>query len=212
MTEAVQENQPLSPDDVEALKQNILKLKERLDQEEERREKYKIEVVFSRKKTNRGPFGGSIILMRSRSAMNGDGDELMYPCPSLADGPKCPGLIPPENVSTFLDVAVCPECGTNWPRKKLSDSTFYLVDAAQWAFILSREFHRCGCNASIYMKTSGMDLREQSRLELAKPQRGDALRDARLSRGYAMYQMYRILQDVSAGATLEKLLKAFITG
>lgn len=203
------ESQPLTQVDQDALKARILELKRLLDQEEERREKYKIEVVFDKRKTTRAAFPGSVIVLRSGSAMSGDGDEIVYPCPNKDT--KCPGIIPPENISTLLDIAYCDVCGINHPREELSDFTFYRLEPAKWAYVLAREFYRCGCNASFYMKTAGEDLREHSRSELARPQRGDALRTARKSRGAVMYELYRIIQDISTGADLEKQLKALIT-
>jgi hypothetical protein len=203
-------SEPLSPEEQEQLKQRVIRLKQLLDEEKERREKYKIEVVFDKRKTTRGAFPGSVMLLRSGSALSGEGDEPVYPCESPGL-PRCPGLIPPENVSTFLEVAVCPVCGYNTPRDQLTDATFYRLDPEHWSYVLAREFHRCNCDASIYMKTAGVDLRTQSQLELARPQQGDALRTARKSRSAVMYERYRILQDISTGASLEKQLKALIT-
>lgn len=203
--------EPLSPEDQEMFKQRILALKAALDQSKDRQEKYKIEAVFDKRKTTRNSFPGSVIILRSGSALSGDGDELVYPCP--APGPvPCKGLIPPENVSTFLDVAVCPECQYNAPRKDLTDATFYWLEPQAWAHVLAREFYRTGCTASFYLKTAGVDLRKQSELELNRPQKGDALAAARRSRGAVIYEMYRVIQDISTGASLEKQLKALITG
>lgn len=191
------------------LKERILSLKALLDEEKERREKYKIEVFFGNRKTTQVPFPGSVVIMRSGSAMSGDGDEIVYPC--LAPGPRCPGLIPPENISPLLNYALCPHCNFKTKPDDLKDGSFYKVDAEKWAYVLAREFYRCNCDASIYMHTSEVDLRKQSGLELARPQHGDALRVARGSRKAVMYERYRILQDVSTGASLEKQLKALIT-
>lgn len=167
--------------------------------------KYKIEVLFDRRKTTRGPFPGAMVVFESGSVLSGGGDEIVYPCPD----DRCKGYISSKFIAPMSQSAFCVACKKPWRTKDLKEARFFVLDPSKWAFVIAREFVRTGCVADIYMKTAKVeDLRKRALIQ--KPG-GENLAAARGDRDFVMYQLKNILTDVNAGSSIEARVRALIT-
>jgi hypothetical protein len=161
--------------------------------------KFKIELNFGKDRSDRGHFPGSLIVLRSGSALGGGGDESMFFCPDN----NCPGFIPQNLVSSMLRIAVCPKCERQWHQGLLSDMMLFRLTHQFWATVVARCFIRLGSDADVYLKTHPIDLRIQTMKEQLKDMGGVQMGAARSKRIRLMYSLPRILKDLSNGADLE---------
>jgi hypothetical protein len=168
--------------------------------------KYKIELNFGKERSSKCHFPGSLIVLRSGSALSGGGDESIFFCPD----DSCSGLIPPELVSSMLRIGVCPKCRRQWKQQLLPDMRLFRLTYQHWAVVLARYFVRLNSDADIYLKTHPIDLRIQTGKELKKRKGGEHLRLSRAKRIRVLYSLPKILQDLSAGADLEKRFGQFL--
>ncbi len=202
----------LTAEEAEDVEKRLKALSLVLDAEDEYQATFKIEVVFDKRKTNRGAFPGSVVLFRVGSGLAGEGDEVLYPCPSRdLTGQPCAGIIEPTAISAMLGLAICPKCQQKWKRDELKEVTAYYLPPEKWAHVIAREFFRLSCDADISMKIAERDLRQGSRMELAAQRGGEALYQARSSRRTITYRLVDIIKDVNAGAEVEKRIRAYIT-
>ncbi len=167
---------------------------------------HKIEVNFGKDRSTDGHFPGSLIVFRSGSAFDGGGDEPLFPCPD----DKCPGFIPPNLVSSMLQIAVCPKCRRQWKQDQLYEMRLFRLTAQHWAKVLARYFIRLGSDADIYMKTHPIDIRGRTRNELDRYKGGETVNAARAKRVRVIYSLHSIYKDLSNGADLEGRLRAFL--
>jgi len=194
----------LSPEDRQALVNKADALRKLLG--DKKLAKYKIEVLFEKRKTTRGAFPGAMTVWRSGSVLSGGGDEILYPCPG-----KCKGYIGAENIAPMSRTAFCTECSNVWKQNDLMELRIFNLTPAKWAFVIAREFIRTGCRADVYMKLSGLDLRKSAVVEQAKERRGESLFEARDSREPVIYSLQDIIKDTNAGASIESRMRALIT-
>lgn len=167
---------------------------------------YKIELNFGKDRSTSGHFPGSLIVFLSGSALSGDGDEPVFPCPN----DRCSGFIPPKLVSSMLKIAICPTCGTKWPQKQLHDTRLFRLAPPDWARVLARYFVRLGHDADIYLKGHPIDIRVQTEAEQQKAHGGEKLNAARARRVRVIYPLHRIYTDLRNGADLEKRFLALL--
>lgn len=170
--------------------------------------KYKIEVLFDRRKTTRGAFPGGMVVWRSGSVLSGGGDELLYPCPD----DHCSGYIGSESIAAISQTAYCRKCSRVWRQSDLREIRLFNFDPAKWAYVIAREFIRSECQADIYMKTAGSEsLRKQAEVAQVREGGGENLFKARDARQPVMYSLKDIIKDASAGASIEARMRALIT-
>ena len=196
---------PLTPEELSVIEQKKEALKKIFDVGQIKA-KYKIELNFGKDRSDNGHFPGSLIVLRSGSALGGGGDESMFFCPDN----NCPGLIPPNLVSSMLRLAVCPACERQWHQGLLHDMQLFRLTHQKWATVLARFFLRLGSNADIYLKTHPIDLRTQTVKEQLKDMGGQQLRAARSKRVRVIYSLPRILKDMMQGADPEKRFYQFL--
>ncbi len=193
----------LSPDDQKALVEKATALQQLLG--DPKLAKYKIEVMFDKRKTTRNAFPGAMVVFESGSVLSGGGDEIVYPCPD----DHCSGYIGSKFIAPMSKSAFCLKCKRPWKQSDLREARFFNLDPSKWAFVIAREFIRTGCLADVYMKTMGSeDLRKRALIQ--KPG-GENLAAARGDRNFVMYQLKNILQDVNAGSSIEARMRALIT-
>jgi hypothetical protein len=170
--------------------------------------KFKIEVLFDRRKTTRGAFPGAMTVWRSGSVLSGGGDEILYPCPNA----RCRGYIGGEHIAPISQTAYCVTCESIWKQRDLQEIRMFKLDPAKWAYVLAREFIRAECQADIYMKTAGNEsLKERTAQAQAREGGGEKLFAARDARQPVMYSLKDIIKDASAGASIEARMRALIT-
>lgn len=196
---------PLTPEELTVLeaKREALRQIFNVDQI---KAKYKIELNFGKDRSDSGHFPGSLIVLRSGSALGGGGDESMFFCPDNA----CPGFIPPNLVSSMLRIGVCPKCERQWSQGLLSDMQLFRLTHQRWATVLTRFFMRLDSNADVYLKTHPIDLRTQTMKEQLKDMGGMQMRAARSKRVRVIYSLPRILKDMVRGADPEKRFYQFL--
>jgi hypothetical protein len=194
----------LSPDDLRAIEEKAEALRALLDSKD--LAKFKIEVMFDKRKTSRGgAYPGGLVVWRSGSAMSGGGDDILYPCPD----DKCRGYIGAECLVPSTRTAFCKTCNRAWKQSELHEIRLFKLDADKWAFVLAREFLRTGCLADVYMKIVGSDIRHRPAEETMPS--GEQLASTRGNRDYVMYTLKNIVQDVNAGSSIEARMKALLT-
>jgi hypothetical protein len=196
----------LSPEEQRAIVEKAQALRELLGQKD--LAKYKIEVLFDRRKTTRGSFPGAMTVWRSGSVLGGGGDEILYPCPDTA----CQGYIGAEHIAPMSRTAFCMTCHRIWNQGDLTEIRFFRLDPAKWAYVIAREFIRAECRADVYMKTAGSEsLRQRTEVAQHSAGAGEQLFAARDARQPVMYSLKDIIKDASAGASIEARMRALIT-
>lgn len=167
---------------------------------------YKIEINFSKRRSNRSHFPGSLMIWRSGSALSGGGDEGMYPCPD----DRCPGYISPELISVTAQKAGCPKCQKIWGLHQLKEMRLCSLTPRNWALLVLRHFVRLGHDADVYLKMHPVDIRNQTLREQMKDCGGEQLAKARGNRQPVIYPLKNIIKDLSAGADMLKRFEAFV--
>jgi len=196
----------LSPEEQKAITEKAEALRKLLGHKD--LAKYKVEVLFDRKKTTRGAFPGAMTVWRSGSVLSGGGDEILYPCPDE----RCMGYIGGEHIAPISKTAYCVTCKRVWRQADLQEIRLFKLSPAKWAFVLAREFIRAECQADIYMKTSGDEsIRKQTQAAQVREGGGEKLFKARDAREPVMYSLKDIIKDASAGASIEARMRALIT-
>lgn len=190
---------PLSEEEARIVEQKREALRKIFDPGKVKAE-FKIELNFGKDRSDSGHFPGSLMVMRSGSALGGGGDESMFFCPDN----NCPGFIPQKLVSSMLRIAVCPKCERRWYQGLLADMVMFRLTHQHWATVIARYFIRLGSNADVYLKTHPIDLRTQTMKEQLKDMGGMQMRAARSKRIRVMYSLPNILKDLTEGADIEK--------
>lgn len=196
---------PLTPEELSVIEQKKEALR-KIFNVDQVKAKYKIELNFGKDRSDSGHFPGSLIVLRSGSALGGGGDESMFFCPDN----NCPGFIPPNLVSSMLRLAVCPRCERQWHQGLLADMQLFRLTHQNWATVITRFFLRLDSNADIYLKTHPIDLRTQTMKEQLKDMGGMQMRAARSKRVRVIYSLPRILKDMVNGADPEQRFYQFL--
>jgi ribosomal silencing factor RsfS len=213
LNSAIEANErvPLSDDEMREEKELIQKKKDALT-ELLRREcigKYKLEVMFSSKRSINNPTAGVISIWESGSKLHGGGDSKIYFCPGKGRRMNnCQAIIPFDNVN--YGHALCPRCGLVWKGEELDGEVFGRWTMQGWARKLADYFIDCGSNADVYVKQPKMDIREAARQEQEKQMKGDKLNVVRSGLIRYIYPLARILQDTQGGSDVADRFYAFL--
>jgi hypothetical protein len=175
----------------------------------QKKAKYKIELFFSYRRTDRAPFPGALSLWESGAKLHGGGDTKCYECPGKELGlSDCRGIIP--DASNGYGFLVCPECKKVWNGDQVIGERLARLNTADWARMTLNYFIRLGHNADIYVKAPKLDLRVASRLEQEKQLKGDKLRVARRKKDVYLYPLRHIIKDTGNGGDLLTRIHAFL--
>jgi hypothetical protein len=177
---------------------------------EQKKAKYKIELMFSSRRSGREAYAGALSLWESGAKLHGGGDTKIYECPAKAlKFSDCDGLIP--DASQGYGHLVCPKCQKVWKGSQVHGEVFARLTTANWALLIYKYFVRLGHNADIYVKLPKADIRRAAELEQARQLGGEKLSSARTRRDVYIYPLRHIITDTSAGADLITRFKALLS-
>lgn len=185
---------------------------------------HKIQVNFGPGRSGIKEFKAIVTLWESGKHFHGGGDAHMYICMDHRvfnnDSTTPPSALPlirsmmKETTqwgcgNPIMDadmrgpVALCPNCKGLIPVKYLTGQMPFYGSAVELAELVTHLFHKLRDDADIYCKYDRTDIR----YEMQKTRYG--LEKAQQLRGLFIYPLYRILQDIGSGASLEGRFKAF---
>jgi len=190
--------------------------------------KYKIEVMVGPDRSGLRDFKSLISIHESGKHFHGGGDAGMYLCmdhrlferdnttppsalPLLRKMQKerteygCGTPIP--NTAIGGPLANCPGCGNLIPVENLTGQIPYFGGIGGLVETIEILFNRFKGNADIYLKHFKFDIRydlTNTKAEFKNVER------ARANIEKSIYPLYRILKDVSTGATMTSVLRAFL--
>jgi hypothetical protein len=177
---------------------------------DQQKAKYKIELLFSSRRSGRVPYAGALSLWESGNKLHGGGDTKMYECPARALGKSdCNGLIP--DASQGYGFLVCPDCKAVWKGDQVHGEVFARLTTDDWARLVYKYFARMGHNADIYVKLPRADIRRAAEQEQARQLMGETLASARTRRDVYIYPLKHIIKDTSAGADLLGRFRALLS-
>jgi len=205
---SIDEAPSLSEEELDILKKRMLAMDKLLA--EQKVAKYKIEVMFSIRRSGRAPYAGALSLWESGAKLHGGGDVKMYFCPSEAFGKgPCQGLI--GGSAQGYGHLVCPDCKVVWKGSQVHGEVMACLTTDNWSRLIYKHFVRLGHNADIYMKAPRADIRAASHIEQAKQYMGEKLQGARQKRQVVIYPLRNIVKDTSTGADPLKRFKALLS-
>lgn len=191
---------------------NLEKRRQAFDKllEENKKAKYKIEVMFRHTRRSTGLIDGMLSIWESGTKLSGEGDSKVYFCPqrSLKKG-ECEAILP--DVSNGFGHLVCPSCGSRWNEDQVFGEIFFKLPYEKWAEVLVRYYARTGHNADVYLKYPKHDVRKIAANEQAKQLGGEQYNKLRTEKVLYIYRLERIIKDTSAGSTLYDRFKALLT-
>lgn len=189
-----------------------LSIKSLFDTETTTEAKYRLELFLSEKRSSINPFGGLISAWSNGGFQHGGGDETIYFCTAktMRNGVEvvCGKPISIQFVSAGK--AICQHCKSMTASKNLTGQVFARLRPPQWARLLTRMFYRLEGSADIVLALMPGDLRQATAEERDKERRGEVLDKVRLQRLRVIYPLDRIIKDTSAGADLERRIRAFL--
>lgn len=198
----------LTEEELDTLKKRMLAMDKILA--EQKKAKYKIELLFSARRSGRAAYAGALSLWESGAKLHGGGDCKMYECPGKTlQINECRGLIPDS--SQGYGHLVCPSCQHVWKGTQVHGEVFARLTTNDWARLIYRYFVRLGHNADIYVKLPKADIRKASEQEQAKQLGGEKLAVARTKRDVYVYPLANIIKDTSNGADLLGRFKALLS-
>lgn len=192
--------------------------KEALDnllKEEEKRARFKLEVMFDEERSMHKPFGGTVTWWESGTKFHGGGDTKMYVCDNNADYPRLEGkgckMLMPESANG-MGFLLCPHCGVLWKSEEVVGEIYYRLPVQKWAMVLLSWFRRLSHDADIRIKYAKDDIRTVAMLEVERDRGGELLQKVRSAerRAVGTYPLMNIIKDTSAGADLYKRILAFL--
>lgn len=192
-------------------KDNLQKRMEAMDKllADRKKAKYKIELFFAKERSIHKPVPGLLSFWESGTQLHGGGDAKVYFCPGKHKGKNdCEAAIPFEfNAYGHL---VCPACKTTWKGEDVIGEIIARLSLRQWAALIYKYFVRMNHNCDIYLKFAPTDIRAMASVEQEKQKGGELLAKAR-KRVRAVYPLYNIIKDTSAGADVLQRLYSFLT-
>ena len=191
---------------------NLEKKREAFDKllEENKKAKYKIEVMFRHSRRSTGLIDGILSIWESGTKLSGEGDAKVYFCPSktLRKG-TCEAILP--DVSNGFGHLVCPNCGMRWKDDEVFGEVFFKLPYEKWAEVLVTYYARTGHNSDIYLKYPKHDVRVIASKEQEKQLGGEQYAKLRSEKVLYIYRLDRIIKDTSSGSTLYDRFKALLT-
>ncbi len=177
--------------------------------------KYKLEVMFSTRRSSTNLAAGTVTWWESGNKLHGGGDSKLYLCDSSSPDPRlqgkgCKKFIPDS--SNGLSFIVCPHCQTMWRPENLVGEIFYNLPSEKWAQVLLQWFHRLDMRTDIRIKYGRMSIRDAQTKENERGMRGELLEKARSfdQRSVVTYPLKNIIKDTAAGADLGARILAFL--
>lgn len=198
----------LGPEELEAVQAKMKALDSLLVTKQHA--KYKLELFFSRARSNTIPTPGILSFWESGSKFHGGGDAKLYICPGKDSGRNgCEAFIPDSaNASSFL---WCPKCGLRWPGAAVIGERIARLSMQKWSEVLLYYFVRLEHNADVYVKHSLDDIRTVAMVEQARQRGGEHLAKVRGKRARSIYPLRHIIADTANGADLYGRFRAFLT-
>lgn len=202
----------LSQEEREAVQKRIEALSKLLA--EEKKAKYKIEILFTSSRNLHGITTGIISLWESGRKFHGGGDAKIFICPGKQLGKnQCEGVIP--DVGEGIGHLVCPACGLAWQGPEVIGEFICKFPMQKWVDIVLYFYVKLGHNADIYVKHAREDIRAAA---LAAPPKGkkdgkvaEKLTANRQKRVLYIYPLENIIKDTANGADLQKRFHSFLT-
>lgn len=167
------------------------------------RAKYKIEVMFDKKRTTLGPNLLGIHIWESGKRFDGGGDEMMYWCMDVKSKLGCKAPIPSDSIKGPF--AICPACQKGLVIENATNMRVLRVSTRKLAEELASMFRNLGNNADIYVKYNRDD---PHYIAMVKTQ---GVAKAKRLRGMHIYPLKNILKETAHGASLEDRFFAFLT-
>jgi hypothetical protein len=198
----------LTEEELDTLKKRMQALDKLLAQQQVA--KYKIELLFSSRRSGRVPYAGALSLWESGAKLHGGGDCKIYECPAreLKMG-ECRGIIP--DASQGYGHLVCPDCQRVWKGSQVHGEVFARLTTNDWARLIYKYFVRLGHNADIYVKLPKADIRKAAEIEQGRQLGGEKLNAARTKRDVYVYRLKNIIKDTASGADLLGRFKALLS-
>lgn len=185
---------------------------------------HKIQINFGPGRSALKDFKALVTLWDSGKFFHGGGDSQIYTCMDHRvfnnDSTTAPSALPvmrrmmKERTEwgcghpiTDADirgpVAMCPGCKNLIPADYLTGQIPFNGSVGELAELVSLIFHKLQDDADIYCKYDRTDIR----YEMQKSR--DGAEKAHMMRGLFIYPLFRILQDIGSGASIESRFKAF---
>lgn len=171
--------------------------------------KYKIELLFSHKRSQMKPTPGALSLWESGTKLHGGGDTKIYICPGARRKvSECSSIIPFDSAN--YGFGLCPGCGKVWKAEELDGEVLGVWTMQTWAQKLVEYYIALGHNADIYVKQPRQDIRKAAQLEQEKQLMGEKLSVVRTGYIKCIYPLKRIIEDVNNGADLYTRFYTFL--
>lgn len=183
----------------------------KLLQDNTKKAKFKLEVMFGKKRSTSQPTPGVLSFWGSGTKLHGGGDEKLYLCPGSRLGrSNCSALLLDRYNSGHG--IVCPTCGTVWKHEEVIGELFFNLPMRKWADVLYKYYRLCEYDADIYLKHATDDIRSISlaQSEKATWKGTQVLERTRARRARHIYPLRNIIKDTSAGADLLSRFYAFL--
>lgn len=185
---------------------------------------HKIQINFGPGRSALKDFKALITLWESGRFFHGGGDGQIYTCMDHRvfnnDSTTAPSALPlmrammkgrnewgcggPISSADIRGpVALCPNCRNMMQVQYLTGQMPFNGSVVELAELVTILFHRLGDDADIYCKYDRTDIRYEMQKNKEGADRAHKLR------GLFIYPLFRILQDIGAGASLEGRFKAF---
>ena len=170
---------------------------------------YKIEIMFSCRRSYTKPTSGMLSIWESGSKLHGGGDAKIYFCPGKKLGVSdCEAVIPFNNSNYGHNM--CPACGKVWRSEEVIGEIYGNWTMSAWAEKVHQYYLLLGCSADIYLKTPLFDIRAAAKLETSKRMGGERYAITRAAIKKVIYPQQRIITDSAGGKDLGKLFNAFL--
>jgi hypothetical protein len=171
--------------------------------------KYKIEIMFERKRSKTAPTFGMMSFWESGAKFHGGGDTKMYFCAGKKMKVNDCDIFIPDSSNGYGHL-VCPRCKNVWKGEQVDGEVGAKLTMQNWAGVLLKYFMKLDARADIYMKFPKYDIRVLTQMEQDKQMMGDALAKARGDKQKCIYPLKNIIRDTAAGADLYSRFLAFL--
>lgn len=171
--------------------------------------KYKIEIMFERKRSAQNPTFGIMSFWESGSRLHGGGDTRIYICAGKSTKKAdCDAFIPDS--SAGYGHLMCPNCRNVWKGGEVTGEIGARLTMQNWAVALHKYFMKLNGNADIYMKYPKHDIRKIAAMEQDKHLGGEQLAKMRKEQQRCIYPLRNIIKDVSMGSDIMAKFYAFL--
>lgn len=164
--------------------------------------KYKIEIAVMEEKRNEYGVPGAIYVMKSNSALDGDGDEPLFFCPS------CKGLIDPDH--SKYGVFACVSCGKKGANEILSERIMFRLPYPKLAALAHKLWLQVEGDADMYLRRFKKSLRQSKEAERLG-RRLNLQNRARSQRELVIYPLKNMIKDNLAGQDMQKQILVFLS-